>query len=221
MLRGLLVTILYMGMLIVILFGSAGRWDWVMGWVVLGGYALSSLITYALAEKELVIERSRIKPGVDHCDARIATISFVLFYPITLAISGLDFGRFAWSPTFPDAVKWSSVAIYHFGNIFGCWAVLTNRYFSTFMRIQDDRAHRVIKRGPYQYVRHPGYAGTILSAIALPFALGSIPALVPAIAGSVGFIIRTSREDEILINQLDGYKVYVEAVRYRLIPGIW
>jgi protein-S-isoprenylcysteine O-methyltransferase Ste14 len=59
-------------------------------------------------------------------------------------------------------------------------------------------------------VRHPGYAGTVLAAAALPLALGSLWALIPATVGAGGFVARTLWEGE-----------YASQVRYRLVPGIW
>ncbi len=99
--------------------------------------------------------------------------------------------------------------------------MVRNKYFSTFLRIQKDRDHKVVTGGPYQWVRHPGYAGVILASIALPISLGSLWALVPAILGACGFVIRTFLEDRILMEELNGYREYAHSVRFRLLPGIW
>ncbi len=37
-----------------------------------------------------------------------------------------------------------------------------NRFFSTTVRIQKERGHYVIDKGPYAFIRHPGYAGLIV-----------------------------------------------------------
>ena len=76
-------------------------------------------------------------------------------------------------------------------------------------------------QGPYRYVRHPGYAGSILAALALPIALGSLGALIPACVGAAGFTVRTAFEDRTLMQELSGYRRYADRVRYRLLPGIW
>jgi len=55
----------------------------------------------------------------------------------------------------------------------------------------------------------------------LPFALGSIWAVVPAVVGTVFFVARTSREDRILRDSLAGYRSYQARVRWRLLPGVW
>jgi len=42
------------------------------------------------------------------------------------------------------------------------WAMWTNRFFSSVVRIQTERGHHVVQEGPYRFVRHPGYVGVIL-----------------------------------------------------------
>ena len=79
----------------------------------------------------------------------------------------------------------------------------------------------MVREGPYRYVRHPGYAGTVVAAVALPIVLGSLWALIPATVGAGGFVVRTLFEDRTLVEQLSGYREYAGQVRYRLIPGIW
>jgi protein-S-isoprenylcysteine O-methyltransferase Ste14 len=96
-----------------------------------------------------------------------------------------------------------------------------HQYFSTFVRIQKDRNHKVVTEGPYKYVSHPGYAGAIVAAITLPISLGSLWALIPAAIGVFGFGFRTAYEDRILLEELSGYDEYSQRVRVRLIPGVW
>jgi protein-S-isoprenylcysteine O-methyltransferase Ste14 len=107
------------------------------------------------------------------------------------------------------------------GNLFGRWAMVSNKYFSTFVRIQVDRNHKVQTGGPYRLIRHPGYAGAILAAMALPLAIGSICAIAPALVGCIGLVVRTALEDDVLIDGLKGYRDYSLKVRYRLLPGVW
>ena len=52
-------------------------------------------------------------------------------------------------------------------------AMIANRFFSPVVRIQTERGHRVIDRGPYGIIRHPGYAGMILSMPCSGLVLGS------------------------------------------------
>lgn len=101
------------------------------------------------------------------------------------------------------------------------WAMISNQFFSTMVRIQDDRNHSVTSAGPYKIVRHPGYVGFIIQTISTPFILGSIWGIIPAGALCVLFFIRTAYEDTTLRKELNGYREYADKVRYRLIPGVW
>jgi len=89
------------------------------------------------------------------------------------------------------------------------------------VRIQDERGQVVVTTGPYNYVRHPMYVGTITAMICIPMVLGSFWALIPAIMIDILFVVRTAMEDSTLMEELPGYRGYAARVRYRLLPGIW
>jgi protein-S-isoprenylcysteine O-methyltransferase Ste14 len=57
------------------------------------------------------------------------------------------------------------------------WAVYANRFFSGLVRIQTDRGHRVVDTGPYAVIRHPGYAGSLVTNFGAAAALESWAAL--------------------------------------------
>ncbi|MEX1247892.1 MAG: isoprenylcysteine carboxylmethyltransferase family protein [Anaerolineales bacterium] len=88
-------------------------------------------------------------------------------------------------------------------------------------RIQTERGHRVSTGGPYQFVRHPMYVGSILADIGVPLFLGSYWALIPSALMAALFIYRTAREGITLQEELPGYKEYAQKVRYRLLSGAW
>ena len=89
-----------------------------------------------------------------------------------------------------------------------------------FVRIQKDRGHYVVKNGPYAYVRHPGYASGV-TGFSIPFALGSLWALIPVFIGVCLVVVRTYLEDRTLQMELPGYRDYTQEVRWRLVPGVW
>ena len=219
---GLVFVLIYIAFFWAILFWSAGKVNLPFAWITLAIYLLTSVSSVFLVEPGLVSERLQFGgKGVNRKDQILASVSFLFFFPLTLVVAGLDLGRFGWTQSFPPAIQAAGVVIYVFGNLIARWAVASNRFFSTFVRIQEDRGHVVESGGPYRFIRHPGYAGAILAAIALPLALGSIYALAPALIGSIGFIIRTYLEDNQLKNELAGYLEYASRVRYRLFPGGW
>jgi protein-S-isoprenylcysteine O-methyltransferase Ste14 len=55
----------------------------------------------------------------------------------------------------------------------------------------------------------------------VPILLGSIWALIFTVPIGMLMVIRTSLEDHMLQNELEGYKEYADQVKYRLVPGVW
>jgi protein-S-isoprenylcysteine O-methyltransferase Ste14 len=97
----------------------------------------------------------------------------------------------------------------------------TNRFFSSVVRIQNDRGHTVCETGIYRFVRHPGYLGMIISWIGFPLLLGSVWSIIPIVFAIILLLVRTSLEDRTLIKELTGYSQYIQKTRYKLVPGIW
>jgi protein-S-isoprenylcysteine O-methyltransferase Ste14 len=96
-----------------------------------------------------------------------------------------------------------------------------NRFFSSVVRIQQERGHHLVTSGPYRWVRHPGYAGAIPAVAASGVALCSWLATAIGVLGVPLLIGRTIVEDRVLRAQLPGYDNYAGQVRWRLLPGIW
>jgi protein-S-isoprenylcysteine O-methyltransferase Ste14 len=55
----------------------------------------------------------------------------------------------------------------------------------------------------------------------MTFLLGSWWAFIPAVFVAVLFILRTSLEDKMLHQELEGYREYASRVKYRLLPFVW
>jgi protein-S-isoprenylcysteine O-methyltransferase Ste14 len=205
----------------VCLFGAAGSLSWPMGWAVMGIYSLPKAAAFAFLDPELIQERTAPGPGVDRGDVVLATLGVLTLYPITFVVAGLDAVRLGPAIPMPQSVQVAAILVYALGYGFAYWAVFSNPFFATFVRIQEDRGHSVVSSGPYALVRHPGYSGVLIAHLALPFALESIWALLPSIVATLLFIARTSREDRTLGESLVGYREYQARVRWRLLPGVW
>ena len=219
--RGYIRLIVYILLVASILFISAGRLNWPIAWVFLAIYAAIILIGVIFVDPELIEERSHIGPGAKRWDIILASLVVVFLFPATFLIAGLDAGRYHWSPPFAIWVQLLALLVFILGSAISSWAMATNKFFSTVVRIQTDRGHYVITGGPYKYVRHPGYTGAIVVSIAIPLLLGSLWALIPALIGDCILIVRTVLEDNTLKKELEGYKDYANRVPHRLLPGIW
>jgi protein-S-isoprenylcysteine O-methyltransferase Ste14 len=192
-----------------------------MGWAYLGILTASTITIIVLGDREMLLVRAGKEKGIKKWDPFLAGLAFLLFWPGATFVAGLDYGRFHWSPSVPVPVQLIALLAFALGLAFAAWAMVTNKFFAKCVAIQTERKHAVITTGPYAYVRHPGYAGTLLAFITLPVALGSLWAFLPASAGLSLWVVRTFLEDRTLQKGLEGYSEYASRVRWRLIPGIW
>jgi protein-S-isoprenylcysteine O-methyltransferase Ste14 len=200
------------------------RWDWWEAWLyaIIGilGFAVSRALA-ARRHPDLLAERARF---LQHKDAKpwdkLLAPLVGLGGGLVPLVAGLD-ALFDWSPTFSLPIKILALVIILAGYALGSYALIENRFFSGMVRIQTERGHRVVSSGPYRWMRHPGYAGAILTYLATPFFLDSTWAFLPAVFLTVVLVIRTGLEDDTLQAELEGYRNYASRVRYRLLPGVW
>jgi len=141
--------------------------------------------------------------------------------PMAIWITGGLGERYGWPHPPSPTAQIAGVILFAAGCWLVIWAMGSNNYFSTVVRIQRERGHTVASGGPYQYIRHPGYSGMIGFTLAIPLILGSHAAFIPAIATVAVTILRTALEDRTLQRELDGYRGYAGRVRFRLVPGLW
>ncbi|MAE94406.1 MAG: isoprenylcysteine carboxyl methyltransferase [Deltaproteobacteria bacterium] len=204
----------------------AGTWRWPEAWGVISlwaGFAIGSTVFLARHDPELLAERAKASPTQEGQKAWDKVVMLGMFAAgIGLyVVPGLDVQRFGWSQPFPAPVEIAAMLLHLPGFALMHWVTRENTFLSRVVKIDEERGHAVITTGPYAVVRHPMYAGIILLVLALPTALGSRFALIPAAALIVLFILRTSLEDRTLQGELQGYPEYAEQTPYRLVPGIW
>jgi protein-S-isoprenylcysteine O-methyltransferase Ste14 len=206
-----------------ILFGAAGRLDWVMGWVLIGVYVIwtgATALTVIPTNPEMLAERTGPKEGTKGWDMVIMSVVGVAEM-VKYIVAGLDV-RWGWSPQMPLALQLAGVVVAVLGyDVILVWSMAANAFFSQTVRIQEDRGHTVVTGGPYRYVRHPGYVGSILFQIATPFILGSVWTFIPSGLVVCLTVVRTALEDRTLREELPGYAEYAQQTRYRLLPGVW
>jgi protein-S-isoprenylcysteine O-methyltransferase Ste14 len=217
-LLAILKALLFEVALAAILFGTAGRVDLPWVWVLLAVHG--TILTIALTFIDPTLMRERASPGPGAQDKSLRRILFVLLVA-HLVVAGLDVGRFHGSGPIPLPVRVAALVVFACGMGFSVWAAVTNRFFSSAIRLQTDRGHYVIDTGPYRWVRHPGYAGTVVAAVAGGVVIGSWWSLLPLALMGAMVIRRMLLEDAFLHRELEGYATYAGRVRYKLVPGLW
>jgi len=206
----------------VAIFALAGRLDYWQGWLFFSILLIfmTGFGVFFTKKQDLMQERVGLGSGVKWWDKIFFAIHVPLSFSVSL-LAALDAGRFHWSPQLPIVLYPVTFVLILAGCCIIYWAMWTNNFFSSRVRIQTDRGHYVVTEGPYHYVRHPGYVGLIIFMPALALLLGSIYALIPAAIDIFLLIIRTYLEDITLQKELPGYTDYTKQVRFRLIPCIW
>jgi protein-S-isoprenylcysteine O-methyltransferase Ste14 len=206
------------------MFLAAGSLVWPLAWAFLASYLIffAIWVSWGLRNRpDLIKERGRALQNKDAkaWDQAIVRIN-LLFSLIMYLVAGLDAVRYGWtSVSVSVQVLGGGLLLFSYG--FSFWALASNPFASGTVRIQKERGHTVSTGGPYRFVRHPMYVGSLAGDIGIPLLLGSYWALIPGLFMAVLFIYRTWREDLTLQEELPGYKEYSQKVRYRLLPGIW
>ena len=164
-------------------------------------------------------ERGKKRENTKNWDKLLMPALIVLAYYGIYLVAGLGV-RFHWTRL---SMGWmaAGVALYLLSGVFTVWPVMANKHFEATSRIQDDRGQAVVSAGPYRIVRHPGYLGLCIWAVAAALIFGTWPVALTAAAIIAVVVARTHLEDAMLCNELDGYAAYAKQVKYRLIPFIW
>ncbi len=105
------------------------------------------------------------------------------------------------------AIRW--IAIIHLG-----------RFFTVNVAIAQD--HKLITTGPYRYVRHPSYTGTLLTFLGFGFCLLNYIALAVVFLPTAAAFLWRMHVEEIALREAFGsrYTSYTESTS-RLIPFIY
>lgn len=214
-------ALLVYGAWIIAPFLAAGSYRWLEGWLYLGAVVVGQSchrLYVSRRNRELLERRQEIGAGTQRWDFWWN----LLFWPQMAAVSlvaGLD-ARHLWSPL---SRWWWPVGLLLFaaGMAVSAWAMGCNRHFEGTVRIQREVSHTVVDTGPYRFVRHPGYLGLSLWALAGPALYRSGCALIPALLVVGWLVLRTALEDRFLHRELAGYADYARRTRFRLVPGIW
>ena len=206
-------------------FLASGDWAWDLGWLYTG-----SMLIYVFVSRIIAI---RLHPGFARERATASAMRdtkpwdrwivplVALWLPfLAVIVAGLD-RRLGWSMSLPDWVHWLGLGLLVFGYSVGTWAMAANAFFSSHVRIQEDRGHKAVTTGPYAIVRHPAYVTGAVAMCGIPLLLDSRLAFPPIILLCIGIVVRTALEDKTLLAELPGYRQYAEEVRVRLVPGLW
>ncbi len=171
-------------------------------------FSLLLLATMLAVDPGLAQERAKPKDaGTD--ESRLAA---GLLFLLTLAVAGFSVGHCRQAFNTPPPIRHLALGVFLLTGAFQTWAMIANPFFSPVVRIQTERGHHLIAKGPYRLMRHPGYFAMCIAVPTSALSIGSWLALMPA----AGFVLlikhRAHLEDEFLRNNLPGYIAYARRV---------
>ena len=121
---------------------------------------------------------------------------------------------------FRNDLQWLGLGLIVLGIAFREWAVLSlGRFFTVSVTVTAD--HRLVRRGPYRWFRHPAYSGSVLTLVGFPLSLGTWAGGVLVLVVSLaGYLYRVRIEEKALLEALgDEYRDYMQHT-WRFFPGL-
>lgn len=202
----------------VLLFLSAGTFQWRNAWLLMGILFIPMFfagIVMMLKNPELL--KKRLNAKEQQSEQQLVIKLSGLMFVIGFVIAGLNF-RFRWI-ILPEIVSWAAAVIFLISYLLYAEVLRENTYLSRTVEVQENQ--KVIDTGLYGIVRHPMYSVTLILFLSMPFVLGSVISFVIFLAYPVIIAKRIRNEEHVLETELEGYTEYKNKVRYRLIPFIW
>lgn len=206
-----------------LLFAAAGTLHWPGAWVLLATFVLlGPLCGWWLYRIDPALLAERLRPVLQK-DQPAADKGFMIVFIVAMLgwIVAMGLDRRHLASDMPLALQALGLVLYLASTLFTLWVFRENSFAAPVVKLQAERAQRVISTGPYRYVRHPMYSGMILFFASVPLILGSTWGLAIAPLFLALLAIRIRIEERMLIAGLPGYTEYAARVRYRLLPGLW
>jgi len=222
--RMIVQNLVFAVVLALLLFVPAGTLGWLQGWIFLILFVgCSEVMGLWLLETDPELLAARMQSPMSGeqklSDRAIVAAVFVLM-TVWVVFMCLDGRRLRWShtPVWAQVLGALLILVAFLG-----WATVlkANSFASTQIRVQKERDQKVISSGPYAIVRHPMYAYVLPWMIGTPLLLGSLWGLLGIVLVLPLLAARTLGEENLLFEDLPGYREYAQKVRYRLFPGLW
>ncbi len=199
-------------------FWPAGTFNYWQAWLWLAilFLPLMGMFLYLIKRDPALLER-RVRTGETRPEQRRIIALSSLYLIFIFLVPGFD-KRFGWSSVPVWLILLADVFVL-VAFLLNFLVIRVNSYASRVVEIQEGQ--KVITTGPYALVRHPMYTSIILIMLATPIALGSTWGVLPNIPFIFLLAARAKNEEELLVDELTGYREYMQQTRYRLFPGIW
>ena len=184
--------------------------------------SIVAALVWSTAEGYLILRDRGVGKGTTKQDGRTRIyniISMELALCLSPFICWLPALRFAGFQT--PIVFWAGIVTMCLGFILRHWSIyVLGKYFRT--TVELERNQKVVRTGPYRYIRHPSYSGMILFCIGYGLvAQNWLSLLVAVVLPTVSLLHRITIEEAVMVQGIGTeYQEYQKKTK-RLIPVIW
>ena len=201
-----------------LVFVPAGSLRFRNGWLLLAILFIPMFcagIVLMLRNPELLRKRLNARES-EQTQKEVLALSGLMFLA-AFTVAGLNY-RFGWI-VLPRWAVWLGVAVFLAAYLMYAEVLRENTYLSRTIEVQEEQ--KVIDTGLYGIVRHPMYSATLFLFTSMGLVLGSPLSFVILLCYFPIIAKRIRNEEAVLAEGLKGYREYCQAVRWRLIPGVW
>ena len=201
-----------------LIFWPAGTLAFFNGWLLMGILFIPMFlagIVMMVKNPSLLQKRLQAKEKQKEQDL-VVKLSGLMFL-IGFVVAGLGY-RFHWYSLPRPAVIVAAV-VFLIAYALYAEVLRENTFLSRTIEVQEHQT--VVSTGLYGIVRHPMYSVTILLFLSMPIVLGSVYSLLVFLVYPFIIAKRIQFEEQLLAEELDGYRAYQQKVRWRLIPFVW
>lgn len=183
-------------------------------WFLAGYAGLAGFFALEAVTRKRGSASSLAASGDDQGTTRMIGVAYGLAAELPLLLRQVP------APQLPPAAGPVGLTVQAAGLALRAWSMRTlGASYSRTLR--TGQGQQVVDTGPYRVLRHPGYAGSLLTWTGFALASRSTP-VVAVTAGLLGraYHRRITAEEELLQRDLPGYTAYRQHTK-RLIPFIW
>lgn len=201
-----------------LIFLPAGTVSFFNGWLLMGILFVPMFFAGILMMfKNPELLKSRLNAKEKQKEQSVVVKVSGLMFLAGFIVAGLGF-RFGFY-MLPRGVVIGGAVVFLIAYILYAEVLRENTYLSRTIEVQENQ--KVIDTGLYGIVRHPMYSVTLLLFLSMPIVLGSVYSFLIFLVYPFIIAKRIKHEEELLLQELDGYREYKQKVKYRLIPFIW
>ena len=201
-----------------LIFLPAGTVSFFNGWLLMGILFVPMFFAGILIMfKNPELLKSRLNAKEKQKEQSVVVKLSGLMFLAGFIVAGLGF-RFGFY-MLPKGVVIGGAVVFLIAYILYAEVLRENTYLSRTIEVQENQ--KVIDTGLYGIVRHPMYCVTLLLFLSMPIVLGSVYSFLIFLVYPFIIAKRIKHEEELLLQELDGYREYKQKVKYRLIPFIW